>query len=45
VADVKRRAKGKRVLIILDSLHTKDHVADELANYADLVPVGGYIII
>ncbi|MBW2726309.1 MAG: hypothetical protein JRE71_18170 [Deltaproteobacteria bacterium] len=34
VAEVKRRVKGKRVLIILDSLHTKEHVAGELAAYA-----------
>lgn len=45
VADVKRRTAGKRVLVILDSLHTKEHVAKELAAYADLVPVGGYLIV
>ncbi|MBW2295396.1 MAG: hypothetical protein JRG94_24275 [Deltaproteobacteria bacterium] len=45
VAEVKRRVKGKRVLIILDSLHTKEHVAGELAAYAELVPVGGYLIV
>lgn len=45
VAEVKRRAKGKRVLAILDSLHTKEHVAEELAAYAELIPVGGYIIV
>lgn len=45
VSEVKRRVAGKRVLIILDSLHTKEHVAAELAAYADLVPVGGYVIV
>lgn len=45
VAEVKKRVEGKRVLFILDSLHTKEHVADELAAYADLVPVGGYVIV
>lgn len=45
VAEVKRRTKGKRVLVILDSLHTKEHVAGELAAYAELVPVGGYVVV
>ncbi|MBW2291402.1 MAG: class I SAM-dependent methyltransferase [Deltaproteobacteria bacterium] len=45
VAEVKRRAEGKNVLLILDSLHTKDHVLDELRAYWKLVPVGGYIIV
>lgn len=45
VAEVKRRTAGKRVMFILDSLHTKEHVAGELAAYADLVPVGGYIVV
>ena len=45
VAEVKKRVAGKRVLFILDSLHTKDHVADELAAYAELVPAGGYVIV
>lgn len=45
VAEVHRRAKGKRVLVILDSLHSKDHVAAELKAYAQLVPIGGYIIV
>ena len=45
VADVHRRAKGKRVMVILDSLHSKEHVADELKAYSPLIPVGGYIIV
>jgi len=45
VADIKRRVDGKRVLVILDSLHTEEHVAKELAAYARLVPVGGYLVI
>jgi cephalosporin hydroxylase len=45
VAEVHRRAQGKNVLVILDSLHSKKHVADELAAYAPLISVGGYIIV
>lgn len=45
VEDVKRRTEGKRVLAILDSLHHGDHVYDELVAYADLIPVGSYIIV
>ena len=45
VAEIGRRAKGKRVLVMLDSLHSKDHVAAELDAYAPMVPVGSYIIV
>jgi cephalosporin hydroxylase len=45
VAEVHRRAQGKRVLVVLDSLHSKEHVAAELAAYASLVPVGSYVIV
>jgi cephalosporin hydroxylase len=45
VAEVSRRAKGKRVMVLLDSLHSKEHVAAELAAYAPLVPVGSYIVV
>jgi len=45
VADVHRRAKGKRVMVILDSLHSKEHVANELNAYSPLIPVGGYIVV
>jgi cephalosporin hydroxylase len=45
VAEVHRRAKGKRVLVLLDSLHSKAHVAGELAAYAPLVTRGSYIIV
>jgi len=45
VADVARRVAGKRVVVILDSLHKRDHVLAELEAYAPLVPVGSYIIV
>jgi cephalosporin hydroxylase len=45
VEKVHQRAKGKRVMVILDSLHSKEHVAAELEAYAPLVPVGGYLIV
>lgn len=45
VSAVKKMVKpGEKVLVILDSNHTKQHVADELAAYHDLVTTGSYII-
>ena len=31
--------------MLLDSLHTADHVYNELKAYAHLVPVGGYVVV
>jgi cephalosporin hydroxylase len=45
VTEVRARAAGKRTLVILDSDHSQAHVEAELAVYADLVPVGGYVIV
>jgi cephalosporin hydroxylase len=45
LADVAERVKGKRVLVILDSLHTRDHVLAELQAFAPLVSVGSYLIV
>jgi cephalosporin hydroxylase len=45
LADVRSRAEGKRTLVILDSDHSQGHVETELAEYAPLVPVGGYVIV
>ena len=45
VGEVARRVKGKKVLVILDSLHTRDHVFDELKAYTPLVDVGSYVIV
>ena len=35
---------SEKVMVILDSNHTKKHVADELAAYQDLVSPGSYIV-
>lgn len=45
VGEVRRRVAGKRVLVLLDSLHTREHIAAELAAYAPLVAVGSYVIV
>jgi len=45
VEEVRRRVAGKRVLVILDSLHNMDHVLDELRAYAPMVPRGSYVIV
>jgi len=36
---------GKSVMVILDSNHTHDHVANELIAYAQLVSKGNYLIV
>jgi cephalosporin hydroxylase len=42
---VKYSVEGKKVLVILDSDHSKQHVLNELAAYAPLVNVGSYLIV
>lgn len=42
IADI---VQGQPALVLLDSLHRKDHVLRELELYADFVPVGGYMIV
>lgn len=45
VSQVKDLIKpGETVLVLLDSCHTKDHVAAELEAYHDLVTPGSYIV-
>jgi cephalosporin hydroxylase len=45
VSEVKSHVKpGETVLVILDSCHTRQHVADELEAYHDVVSPGSYII-
>lgn len=46
IKQVKAYSEGKqRVLVFLDSNHTHDHVLSELNAYADIVPVGSYIVV
>ncbi|HET6682758.1 MAG TPA: CmcI family methyltransferase [Gaiella sp.] len=45
VAQVRSRAEDKRILVVLDSDHSQAHVEAELAVYAPLVQVGGYVIV
>lgn len=45
VQEVKKRVNpGEKVLIFLDSCHTKDHVLAELEAYGPLVSPGSYIV-
>ena len=37
--------EGEKVLVILDSNHTKNHVLNELQIYSSIVSIGSYIII
>jgi cephalosporin hydroxylase len=45
IAEVEKRVTGHRVVVILDSNHSKQHVANELQAYAPLVNVGSYLIV
>lgn len=45
VDEVRARAAGRPILVILDSDHSQAHVEAELAVYAPLVPVGCYVIV
>jgi cephalosporin hydroxylase len=45
VARVRDRVAGKKVLVVLDSVHTRSHVAEELRCYAGLVSPGSYLVV
>lgn len=45
VAQVKERVEGKKILVVLDSNHTHEHVLEELRAYAPLTSVGSYCVV
>lgn len=45
VETVRKACEGKRVMVVLDSVHEKDHVLAELERYAPLVSPGCYCIV
>ena len=45
VEAIRNRVAGKRVMVILDSLHTMAHVANELESYSPMVNPGSYLIV
>ncbi|MCP4664107.1 MAG: cephalosporin hydroxylase [bacterium] len=45
VAGIKERVAGHSAVVILDSDHSKAHVAEELRAYSPLVNVGSYLIV
>jgi cephalosporin hydroxylase len=45
VAEITKRVQGKKVLVILDSDHRKNHVLAEIKAYAPLVSKDSYLIV
>jgi cephalosporin hydroxylase len=42
---IKSQVNGRKVLVTLDSEHTKEHVLKELELYSTLVPVNSYLVV
>ncbi len=45
VDEIRQKCRGKRVMVVLDSVHEKDYVLKELDVYAPLVSPGNYLIV
>ncbi len=43
--EVCRRVNGARAMVILDSLHTKEHVLAEMEAYAEIVSLDCYMVV
>ena len=42
---VTKMSKGKKVLVILDSNHTHEHVLEEMIRYSKLISKGSYLVV
>lgn len=45
IQQIAQKVKGQKVLVTLDSLHTKEHVLKELELYSKWVSVGSYLVV
>ena len=45
IDQITREVQGKKVLVTLDSLHTRDHVLKEMQLYSKLVTPGSYMVV
>ncbi len=44
-AALAQRVAGKKVLVTLDSMHTRDHVLREMEIYGPMVSPGSYLVV
>jgi len=45
IEQISGEVRGKKVLVTLDSLHTRDHVLKEMQLYSKLVTPGSYLVV
>ena len=45
VSAIAKLVKGKRVIVTLDSDHSKEHVLKEIQSYAPMIHKGGYLVV